>query len=150
MRKDAVMATSTDPTLEPNLESHLTLPVLPVSSGVVFPEMVVTIRAETDDARRTLEHARAGDELVIVPRRDGVYARVGTLARIEQSGSLPDGSLAAVVRGIARVRIGQGVVGDTAALWVQVDRIDADETTPAITELGATYREIARELLDTV
>jgi ATP-dependent Lon protease len=145
MRKDAIMATSTDP-----ITSPLTLPVLPVSSGVVFPEMVVTIRAETDDARRTLDHAKAGDELVIVPRVDGVYARVGTLARIEQSGTLPDGSLAAVVRGVARVRIGQGVVGDTAALWVQVERIAAGETTPAIEELAATYREIARELLDTV
>src|SRR6266550_7923438 len=145
MRKDAIMATSTDPITTP-----LTLPVLPVSSGVVFPEMVVTIRAETDDARRTLDHAKAGDELVIVPRVDGVYARVGTLARIEQSGTLPDGSLAAVVRGVARVRIGQGVVGDTAALWVQVERIAAGETTPAIEELAATYREIARELLDTV
>jgi ATP-dependent Lon protease len=150
MRKDGVMATSTDPNLDPTLDPESTLPVLPVSSGVVFPEMVVTIRAESDEARHTLEHAKQGDELVILPRHEGRFALVGTRARIEQAGTLPDGSLAAVVRGVARVRIGQGVVGDTAALWVHVEQIDPGATTPAISELASTYREIARELLDTV
>ena len=54
--------------------------------------MVVTLALETDEARAAAAAATEGDGLA-APRAavDGRYARVGTIARIESTGELPDG-----------------------------------------------------------
>jgi ATP-dependent Lon protease len=122
-----------------------------VTTGVVFPEMVVTIRAESDDARRAVEAAaRTGNQFVIVPRNGSRYASVGTVARIEQSAELPDGALGLVVRGIRRARIGAAVLSDTAALWVAVDDVPDKVADAATTAKAAEYRVVAEELLTTL
>ena len=102
------------------MAQELALPVLPLDDTVLLPGMVVPIRLAGDDsagdARAAVEAARAGADgserprVVLVPRLDGKYARVGTLGVIEQVGRLPRGELAAVVRGTARVRIGATLV----------------------------------------
>src|ERR1700758_4965110 len=96
------------------------LPLLPLTQGVVFPQMVVTIALETDEAKpagAAAEHA--GRKLVLVPRVDGRYSTVGTIALIENAGELPNGGLALVIRGVSRARIGTGSVGVEGALHVE-------------------------------
>jgi ATP-dependent Lon protease len=147
----------------------VTLPLLPVSTGVVFPGMVVTFRAESDDARTAVDAAERGDhDLLLVPRIAGAasadgsepgsgrYATVGTVVRIEQTGTLPDGARVAIVRGRHRARLGQGVVGETTTLWVEAHPIiepseSSDSMSDARVEaLAGEYREVARELLEAV
>ena len=95
--------------------SH-TLPLLPLTSGVVLPGMVITMALETDEARAAAEAATTADgRLLLVPRVDGRYANVGTVSVIEESGKLPGGTLGLVVRGERRARIGAGVPGTGAA-----------------------------------
>src|SRR5262245_14040945 len=90
----------------------LTLPVLPLSTGVVLPSMVVTIALETDEARAAADAAEAADgRLLLVPRIDGRYAAAGTVVQIEDSGQLLNGLQALVVRGLQRATIGAGVPG---------------------------------------
>src|SRR5215831_13799716 len=111
----------------PNNLEALTLPVLPLEGGVVLPQMVITLALETDEAKAAAEAAAtvtpavAGDpELLLVPRfESGRYARVGTIAHIENRGTLPGGTPALVVRAVARAHIGAGVIGTTSALWLQ-------------------------------
>ena len=55
----------------------LTLPVLPLTTGVVLPQMVVTIALETDEAKAAAEAAGDDGPLLLVPRIDGRYATVG-------------------------------------------------------------------------
>ena len=100
----------------------LTLPVLPLTNDVVLPHMVVTLALETDEARAAADAAaRADDTLLLVPRQpDGRYARVGTIARIENRGNLPGGMPALVIRATTRAEVGVGVIGQTSALWVHV------------------------------
>src|SRR5215212_1906960 len=77
------------------------LPLLPLTQGVVFPQMVVTIALETDEAKRAGAAAeQAGRRMVLVPRIDGDFASIGTIAKIENSGELPNGTLALVIRGV--------------------------------------------------
>src|SRR5947208_1398585 len=116
----------------------LTLPVLPLTSGVVLPQMVVTLALETDEARAAADAAQtAGGEILLVPRfDDGRYSRVGTVAHIENNGTLPGGTPALVVRATGRAYVGAGVIGTTAALWVQIDRIDETEPTTRTRELA--------------
>ena len=61
------------------------LPLLPLTTGVVLPGMVVTLTIESPDAAAAIEAAAHG-ELIVVPRIEGRYARVGTaLVREPQS-----------------------------------------------------------------
>jgi len=75
-----------------------TLPLLPLTSGVVLPGMVVTATLETPESRSASSAAGdTGGHLLLVPKVDGRYATVGTVAKIENAGELPNGQLAVVV-----------------------------------------------------
>ena len=126
--------------------STLTLPVLPLTTGVVFPQMVVTIAVESDEAHAAAEAASDG-RLLLVPRLDGRYSRIGTVAKVESRLTLPNGQPALVVRGESRAHVGGGVVGTGEALWVQADPVTADEPTERVAELAREYRATARALL---
>ncbi len=130
-----------------------TLPLLPLRNGVVFPEMVVTIQVESDEARHAVDAALAADqELLLVPIRPDSrpagqgdeYASVGTIARVEQR----DGTDAVVIRAIGRARAGQGTVdADSAALLVEATEIVDGEITATIRELEDELRDVATRIL---
>jgi len=129
------------------------LPLMPLSSGVALPNMVLTIAAETPEAKAAAAAAdRVGAKLLLVPRTaDGRYARIGTIATIEDRGKLPGGTQALVVRATQRATVGQGIVGDTAALWVQAEPVDeaplsVDEARELTTELKAALRALFESL----
>ncbi|MFD9733797.1 endopeptidase La [Umezawaea sp. NPDC059074] len=135
----------------------LALPVLPLDDVVVLPGMVVPIRLSGADAnaeaRAAVEAATAAAEsgtkaqLLLVPRLDGKYAKVGTLAVIEQVGRLSGGERAAVVRGTERVRIGTGTTGPGAALWVEATVADIPASDEHTAELVREYRGLVTTIL---
>ena len=94
------------------VERELTLPILPLTSGVVLPGMVFTMALETNEAQAAAEAAGSvGGELVLVPRIDGRYASIGVVAKILEVGELQGGSQAMVVSGEGRARLGTAVPG---------------------------------------
>ena len=125
------------------MSETLTLPVLPLDDEVVLPGMVVPLDLSTAEVRRRHRGApgcrrrqvpgmRSEDKprVLLVPRLDAGYAGVGTLAVVEQVGRLPGGEPGAVVRGVARVRIGAGTTGPGAALWVEGTVIEETDRRP--------------------
>ncbi len=65
---------------------ELTLPVLPLRNGVVFPHMVVTLRIETEEGTTAVAAAEQSDGLMLlVPKVNGTYASVGTVAQIQDA-----------------------------------------------------------------
>ena len=130
----------------------LTLPVLPLTNDVVLPHMVVTLALETDEARAAADAAgRANDTLLLVPRQpDGRYARVGTIARIENRGNLPGGMAALVIRATARAEVGVGVIGQTSALWVHVTPLPDGEVTEDVADLATELRAALRALFESL
>jgi ATP-dependent Lon protease len=126
------------------------LPLLPLTTGVVLPGMVVTLTIESDDARTAVSAARAtGGELLLVPRVDSRYARVGTVGKVEDVGSLPSGMEAVVIRGVHRATIGAGVPGTGDATWVQVEPSpDPSETTERARELAREYRAVLESIVE--
>jgi ATP-dependent Lon protease len=126
-----------------------TLPLLPLTSGVVLPGMVVTATLETAESRAATTAARdAGQLLLLVPKIDDRYARVGTVGKIEDAGELPGGQMAIVVRGLHRAEISAGVAGTGSATWVEVQRIDEPEPTPRTRELAREYRAVIESILE--
>jgi ATP-dependent Lon protease len=126
----------------------LTLPVLPLSQGVVLPQMVVTIALETDEAKAVAAAAGPDGRLLLVPRIDGRYARVGTVASVEDRGPLPNGTPALVIRAERRALVGAGVIGDGEALWVEAELVDDSAITDRTDELVREYRAAAGLLLE--
>ncbi|MEO6627428.1 MAG: LON peptidase substrate-binding domain-containing protein, partial [Aquihabitans sp.] len=127
----------------------LTLPVLPLTSGVVLPGMVLTIALETDDARAAVEAAGDDGRLLLVPRVGGRHANVGTVATIESRGTLPSGIPALVVRATERALIGAGVAGTGSVLWVEANPVEpevTDEARERATELRAAFRALFEQV----
>ncbi|HTJ76257.1 MAG TPA: endopeptidase La [Acidimicrobiales bacterium] len=127
------------------------LPLLPLATGVVLPGMVVTMAIESDEANAAIDAASAAeDRLLLVPRLDDRYARVGTVAKVEDSGELPSGLRAVVVRGLHRALVGTGVPAPTgSALWVVAEPVRTDvEPSPAARALAREYRAVVENILE--
>jgi len=152
-----------------SMSPTLTLPVLPLDGEAVLPGMVVPLELSDPEVRAAVEAAQAEargqgahapgigspgggrkPRVLLVPRRDGQYGAVGTLAHVEQVGRLADGDMAVLLRGVRRVRIGAGTTGPGAALWVEAAPVE--ETVPdplpgAVAELVREYKALATSWL---
>ncbi|MGE3619377.1 MAG: endopeptidase La [Acidimicrobiia bacterium] len=129
--------------------STLTLPVLPLPDGVVLPGMVLTIALETEEARATVAATGDDDRLLLVPRFGGRHASVGTIARIESTGTLPSGTPALVVRATSRARLRAGVAGTGSVLWLEAEPVEPEVTDEA-RELAIELRAAVRALFEQV
>jgi ATP-dependent Lon protease len=117
------------------------LPLLPLTTGVVLPGMVVTLTIESDEARAAVGASAEGDDalLLTVPRVEGRYARVGVVAKIEDVGRMRNGVEAIVIRGLRRATVGLGVPGTGEATWVQIEPAE-EPVTDRANELAKEYR----------
>jgi ATP-dependent Lon protease len=126
----------------------VTLPVLPLATGVVLPGMVVTLTLETAEARAAAAAADGG-RLLLVPRLDGRYASIGVVGQIEDRGRLRGGLEALVVRGVHRAVIGAGVPGTGDVLWVQAEpAVETNLRTPRAVELAREYKATVESILE--
>ncbi|MFC4950356.1 endopeptidase La [Pseudonocardia sp. GCM10023141] len=128
----------------------LKLPVLPLADSVVLPGMVVPVRLDQPEIQAAVDAAQSVEprKVLIVPRLDGKYAAVGTIAVLEQVGRLPSGEKAAVVRGEGRARIGSGVTGPGSALWVEAEPVDETVSAPGhAAELAKEYKALVIGIL---
>lgn len=126
--------------------TQLTLPVLPLHNGVVFPHMVVTVRIETDEGQNAIAAAeKSGNRLLLVPRLEGNYAGVGTIADIQQSDD--DGNV--VVSGVARARVGAGSEDENGALWVDAEEYpEVDIIDSELEQLIDEYKAVVSAVLE--
>src|SRR5882762_2582105 len=82
------------------------LPVLPMDDVVVLPHMSVTLAVDGDSQKAAIEAARQGNRLILlVPRIDGQYGKIGTVARLGDSAELPTGAEAFMIRGEYRAML---------------------------------------------
>lgn len=124
------------------------LPVLPLRGGIIFPDMVVTVRIESDDAKRALAASETtGGRLVVIPMIDGEYASVGTIAEIQEVADR--GGVSAIINGVARARIGTGETDSDDVLWVVADAIATPtEYSEATLDRASELRAVLEEILD--
>ena len=126
----------------------LHLPLLSVPDLVVLPGMVVPIELD-GDSRPVVDAAQAGSEgrLLLAPRLADRYPTHGVVATIEQVGRLPGGAPAAVLRAGERARIGSGVPGTGAALWIEAETLEEGPTTDHARELAEEYKNVVIAIL---
>jgi ATP-dependent Lon protease len=143
------------------MSETLTLPVLPLDNDVVLPGMVVPIELSDQETRGAIDAASNNGlgrgpgirteekaEVLLVPRLgERGLAAVGTQAVVEQVGRMPGGEPAAVIRGVARVRIGSGTTGPGAALWVEGRVIEETGRGGRADELAKEYKSLVVGIL---
>jgi len=113
--------------------------LIPLDDTVVFPNMTVTLPLDTADE----------DRVLLVPRHEGVYATVGTVAEIVDRGRLTGGAPVVTLNGLHRATLGAAETGTGGRLYVEVDE-RPDETPPPVKtrELETEYRAVVQEILE--
>jgi len=126
------------------------LPLLPLNNGVVFPHMVVNIPLDREEVRAAIAAARQAEgRVLLVPRVEGRYSRVGTIATVEDSRKLPNGLEVVVLQGVQRGLVGSAASGVGGALWVQVELApDRVGSTDRAQELAREFRALIENVLE--
>src|SRR6195952_506625 len=124
------------------------LPVLSLTDSVILPGMVVPIELD-ESSQAAVDAAQStgtgdGDlgELLIAPRLKDRYATYGVVATIEQVGQLAGGAPAAVLRAGRRAKIGTGVTGPGAALWVAAEIVEDEPASDESRALAKEYKSL--------
>ncbi|GAA4740943.1 endopeptidase La [Nocardioides endophyticus] len=123
------------------------LPVLFVSDLVVLPGMVVPLALD-ESSQAAIDAARAGsdNQVLVAPRLEDRYASYGVIATVDRVGRFSGGSPAAVLKAGTRGRIGSGVTGPGAALWVEVEPVE-DVVSDHARELAEEYKRLVVAVL---
>jgi ATP-dependent Lon protease len=118
------------------LEKYL---LVPLEDTVVFPNMTVTIPLETADDPR----------VVLVPRHEDTYGKVGTVAEVVETTRLPGGAPVATLTGLHRGLVRAAETGSGGRLYVEVEELPDDTPAPIKTrELEREYRAVVQEILE--
>src|SRR6476659_8932737 len=116
-----------------------TLLLVPLDDNVVFPNMNVTIAADVADE----------DRVLLVPRHEGEYAKVGTVAEVAERVRLPGGIPAVNLVGLHRGVAGAAHTDAQGRLRVEVqERPDEDPPGVKTRELEREYRAVVEEILE--
>jgi ATP-dependent Lon protease len=113
--------------------------LIPLDDTVVFPTMDVTLPVDTGD----------DDRVLLVPRHEGEYASVGTIATVAQRVRLPGGGHGAMLEGISRGVAGAAHTDHAGRLRVEVEeRVDDVPVDGRTRELEREYRATVEEILE--
>ena len=114
--------------------------LVPLDDTVVFPTMDVTLPVRVGDEERVL----------LVPRHDGEFAKVGTIAEVTDHIRLPGGGRAVALSGVARGVAGAAHTDELGRLMVEVDEhVDDNPVDGRTRNLEREYRAIIEEILET-
>src|SRR4051794_14449338 len=115
------------------------LRIIPLDDTVVFPGMAVTLTADVGSDARVL----------LVPRQDNTYAKVGVEAEGSERGRVPGRGVAVSVMPLHRAVPGAAATDPDGVLRVDVDASpDAVPAASLTRELEREYRAVVDEILE--
>ena len=113
--------------------------LIPLDDTVVFPTMDVTLPIDVDGEQQVL----------LVPRHEGEYAQVGTIARVVESVRIPGGGRGAVLQGESRGVLGAASSDSFGRLRVATEERQDDAPVDGRTRtLEREYRAVVEEILE--
>jgi ATP-dependent Lon protease len=120
-------------------ESTIRLLLVPLEDLVVFPNMNVTLTVDVGDE----------DRVLLVPKHEDEYAKVGTVAEVTDRIRLPGGGRAVALNGLHRGIAGAAGSDSQGRLFVDVEeRPDPETSDGRIRELEREYRAVVEEILE--
>src|SRR3954470_1728269 len=116
-----------------------TLTLVPLEDVVVFPNMNLTLTVDVGD----------DEQVLLVPRHEGDFAKVGTVADVVDHVRLPGGAMGVELFGRHRGVAGAAQNGLNGELRVEVEeRPDAEPVDGRTRDLEREYRAVVEELLE--
>src|SRR5918996_1399050 len=113
--------------------------LVPLDDTVVFPTMDVTLPVDVGDE----------DRVLLIPRHDNEFAKVGTIAEVTDRVRLPGGARAVQLSGVARGVAGAAQTDHLGRLRVDVTEHPDDVPVDGRTrELEREYRAVVEEILE--
>jgi ATP-dependent Lon protease len=113
--------------------------MVPLEDVVVFPNMNLTLTVDVGDA----------EQVLLVPRHEGEFAKVGTVADVVDRVRLPGGPRAVELFGLHRGVAGAAHSGLNGELRVEVEeRPDPEPVDGRTRQLEREYRAVVEELLE--
>ncbi len=114
--------------------------LIPLDDTVIFPTMDINLPVDTSGE----------DRVLLVPRHEGEYAKVGTIANVTGTIRLPGGGRGASLESIARGAIAGSAETDAEGrLHVEVTEHPDDKPVDGSTrELEREYRAVVEEILE--
>jgi ATP-dependent Lon protease len=113
--------------------------LVPLEDIVVFPNMNVTLTVDVGDE----------DRVLLVPKHEDEYAKVGTVAEVTDRIRLPGGGRAVALQGLHRGIAGAAGTDNVGRLFVDVEeRPDEESADGRIRELEREYRAVVEEILE--
>jgi ATP-dependent Lon protease len=120
-------------------ENTISLLLVPLEDIVVFPNMNVTLTVDVGDE----------DRVLLVPKHDDEYAKVGTVAEVTDRIRLPGGGRAVALNGLHRGIAGAAASDAQGRLFVEVEERPAEDSADgSIRELEREYRATVEEILE--
>jgi ATP-dependent Lon protease len=116
-----------------------TLLLVPLDDAIVFPGMTATLALDVGEEERVL----------LVPRKNGEFASVGTIAQVVEQMPIPGGGNAVVLQGLYRGIPGAARTDAAGVLRVEVTpQIDAEPRDEHVRSLQREYRAVVEEILE--
>jgi ATP-dependent Lon protease len=113
--------------------------LVPLDDTVVFPTMDVTLPVEVGDEERVL----------LIPRHEGEFAKVGTIAEVTDSVRLPGGGRAVQLSGVSRGVAGAAHTDHAGRLRIEVEeRLDDEPVDGRTRTAEREYRAVVEEILE--
>jgi ATP-dependent Lon protease len=113
--------------------------LVPLEDTVVFPGMTVTLTVDTAEETQVL----------LVPKHEDEYAKVGTVAEVVEHVRLPRGGHAVALTGLYRGVIGAASTDPQGHLRVEVEERPDENPPPVATrDLEREYRAVVEEILE--
>jgi len=115
------------------------LRIIPLDDTVVFPGMSVTLSVDVGK----------DDRVLLVPRHDQAYAKVGVAAEVSERVRLAGRGLAVSLTGLHRATLGAATADADGVLRVDHEARQDETPAPVLTrELEREYRAVVDEILE--
>jgi ATP-dependent Lon protease len=132
------------PETDQPVESVRSLPLITLEGAVVFPYTVISLTLDPESQPAAEAALKENRRVLLAPKRLDADTNaplaeqlfpVAVLARIEQSGVLPNGASGLVVRGLVRAELGEMTESEPFPRFTYTERPDTVERTPELETL---------------
>ncbi len=133
----------------PGVEIPEVLAIFVSEGEVVYPSLIVPLAAAEESTVKLIDEVISGDKILgfFVKRPDGQLFEIGTAAGVARMFRLPDGSVRALLQGLARVRLKE-VVQQEPYLKGRVEVAEeVAEDTPEVEALSRNLLQLFQKVV---
>ena len=142
------MSDPTD-TTDDHTFAPLTLPLIPLEDALVLPGMALSVDLASPEANAAIDEVGDDRKVVLVPRVDGRFARIGVVAMLEgEPAMLPGGSRGVTLRALHRAELGRAEAAGGALRIEVTERPDPEGPDEHVQALAREYRAVVEEILE--